>query len=160
MWRRALRPERQPRHAGLPQSDAAEVEEIAPVHNRTALLERDSACIVSRGKRRTQAPLGIPGKLQPTGKLGRLTGKRFWSRAFPSRRSSMKLSRGAFAIVSLAACCAGVWALQRTGNFGFGNDDSATNVKAEFYWSRLAYSSSMQNFGGGLGGGFGRRGWF
>jgi hypothetical protein len=55
MWRCGLRPERQPLHARLRQSDAAEFEEIAPVHNRAALLERDSASIVSRGKRLTQA---------------------------------------------------------------------------------------------------------
>jgi hypothetical protein len=43
---------------------------------------------------------------------------------------------------------------QRTGDFGFGNDDSVTNVKAEFYWSRLAYSISMVNVGA-----YGGRGW-
>ena len=60
--------------------------------------------------------------------------------------------------IAVAACCAGVWALQRTADFGFGDNDSPANVKAEFYWSRLAYSSSMagtQGFGG-----YGRRGWF
>ena len=52
------------------------------------------------------------------------------------------------------ACCAALWA-QRTGDFGFGNDDSPTNVKAEFYWSRLAYSTSIaSNFGG-----YGRQAW-
>ena len=34
------------------------------------------------------------------------------------------------------------------GRFGFGDDDSPTNVKAEFYWSRLAYSVNMQSFAG------------
>jgi len=60
--------------------------------------------------------------------------------------------------IAVAACCAGVWALQRTADFGFGDNDSPANVKAEFYWSRLAYSPSMagtQGFGG-----YGRRGWF
>ena len=40
-----------------------------------------------------------------------------------------------------------VWALQRVGEYGFGNDESPANVKAEFYWSRLAYSSGMADFG-------------
>ena len=44
--------------------------------------------------------------------------------------------------------------VQRTGDFGFGNDETPSNVKAEFYWSRLAYSASMASFGG-----YGRHGW-
>ncbi len=52
----------------------------------------------------------------------------------------------------IAACCAGVWALQRTADFGFGNDDSPTNVKAEFYWSRLAYILEHAELCGGFGG--------
>ena len=63
-----------------------------------------------------------------------------------------KLSQIALVSVAAATCCVGVRAYQRVADFGFGNDDSPSNVKAEFYWSRLAYSSSMQSFGGGYGG--------
>src|SRR5207245_7335015 len=63
----------------------------------------------------------------------------------------MKCTHIALAILAASAGCAALWA-QRTGDFGFGNDDSPSNVKAEFYWSRLAYSSNMQTFGGGYGG--------
>ena len=71
----------------------------------------------------------------------------------------MRISRLAIAAAA-ATCCGSIWALQQTADFGFGNDDSPTNVKSEFYWSRLAYSSrlsyaaSPQSFGGS-----GRR-WF
>jgi hypothetical protein len=54
----------------------------------------------------------------------------------------MKFSRVALAGVTVAVCCVGLWA-QRTADFGFGDNDSPANVKAEFYWSRLAYSSNM-----------------
>src|SRR6516162_9117185 len=69
----------------------------------------------------------------------------------------MRISRLASAAVAAATCCGVIWALQQTADFGFGNEDSPTNVKAEFYWSRLAYSSrlsyasnpaSFSNFGG------------
>jgi hypothetical protein len=66
----------------------------------------------------------------------------------------MKLARVALASLGASVCCVGLWAFQRTGDFGFGNDDAPTNVKAEFYWSRLAYSTNMASFGG-----YGRRGW-
>src|SRR5580698_919047 len=69
----------------------------------------------------------------------------------------MKLTQVVLAVVAAASCATMVWSLQRTADFGFGNDDSPANVKSEFYWSRLAYSSNMQNLGGF--GGFGRRGW-
>src|SRR5438309_6629109 len=60
----------------------------------------------------------------------------------------MKCTHIALAILAASAGCAALWA-QRTGDFGFGNDDSPTNVKAEFYWSRLAYSTNIaSNFGG------------
>lgn len=60
----------------------------------------------------------------------------------------MKCSHIALAILAASAGGAALWA-QRTGDFGFGNDDSASNVKAEFYWSRLAYSTNMAgSFGG------------
>ena len=64
----------------------------------------------------------------------------------------MKLSQIALVLVAVATCCVGLRAYQRVADFGFGNDDSPNNVKAEFYWSRLAYSSNMQSFGGGYGG--------
>ena len=50
----------------------------------------------------------------------------------------MRLSQIALVSVMVAGCCAGLRAYQRVADFGFGNDDSPTNVKAEFYWSRLA----------------------
>jgi len=70
----------------------------------------------------------------------------------------MKYFRIALVAIAIAASSVGVWAFQRIADFGFGNDDSPSNVKAEFYWSRLAYSSNMANFGGygGYGGGYGR----
>jgi hypothetical protein len=55
----------------------------------------------------------------------------------------MKFSQLALPAVAAAACCAGLWAYQRTADFGFGGDDTPSNVKSEFYWSRLAYSTSM-----------------
>ena len=60
----------------------------------------------------------------------------------------MKLWQIALVSVLIASCCVGLRAYQRVADFGFGNDDSATNVKAEFYWSRLAYTANMQAFGG------------
>ena len=58
----------------------------------------------------------------------------------------MKLSQIAVVSVAAAVCCAGLRAYQRVADFGFGNDDSPTNIKAEFYWSRLAYASNLQGF--------------
>ena len=52
----------------------------------------------------------------------------------------MKLSQIALVSVAAATCCVGLRAYQRVADFGFGNDDSPNNVKAEFYWSRLAYT--------------------
>ena len=52
----------------------------------------------------------------------------------------MKLWQIALVSAVIAGCCAGLRAYQRVADFGFGNDDSPTNVKAEFYWSRLAYT--------------------
>lgn len=54
----------------------------------------------------------------------------------------MRFSRVVLTGVTAAVCSMGLWA-QRTANFGFGDNDSPGNVKAEFYWSRLAYSSTM-----------------
>src|SRR3984957_21024684 len=71
----------------------------------------------------------------------------------------MRISRLALAAVAATTCCGAIWALQQTADFGFGNNDSPTNLKAEFYWSRLAsssrlsYASNPQSSGG-----FGRRG--
>ena len=60
----------------------------------------------------------------------------------------MRCRHIALAILAASAGCAVLWA-QRMGDFGFGNDDSPTNIKAEFYWSRLAYSTNIaSNFGG------------
>ena len=59
----------------------------------------------------------------------------------------MKFSQLALPAVVAAACCAGLWAYQRTADFGFGNDDSPSNVKSEFYWSRLAYPTSLMSLG-------------
>jgi hypothetical protein len=55
--------------------------------------------------------------------------------------------------------CTGVLAYQRTADWGYQPEQS--NVKAEFAWSRLSYTSSMGSGGyGGFGGygGYGRRG--
>src|ERR1700745_3996917 len=60
----------------------------------------------------------------------------------------MKLWQIAVVSAVIAGCCVGLRAYQRVADFGFGNDDSPTNVKAEFYWSRLAYNVNMQAFGG------------
>src|ERR1700728_5138744 len=75
------------------------------------------------------------------------------------RSLTMKVLRVAFAALSVIGCCAGILALQQTADFGFGNDDSPSNVKAEFYWSRLAYTSNMQTFGGYGGRGSWGRAW-
>jgi hypothetical protein len=55
----------------------------------------------------------------------------------------MKLSRVALLIALGALCAVGLWGLQRTADFGFGDSNSSSGAKAEFYWSRLAYNSSM-----------------
>ncbi len=60
--------------------------------------------------------------------------------------------------LAVVVCCAGVWAFQRTADFGFGNDDSPSNAKAEFYWSRLAYSTRMTSLQGLSN--YSHRGWF
>ena len=72
----------------------------------------------------------------------------------------MKLSRIALAVVAVATCGVALHAYQRVADFGFGNDESPSNVKAEFYWSRLAYESNMQSYSGGMGyHGWGRTSW-
>ena len=69
----------------------------------------------------------------------------------------MKLSRVAAVSVVVAAACAGLRAYQRTADFGFGNDESPSNIKAEFYWSRLAFASNLQSQGSFGGYGYWRR---
>ncbi len=66
------------------------------------------------------------------------------------------LQAGSAALVGMALCSV-VYAYQRTADFGF-SDDAETNVKAEFYWSRLSYTAAVgSSFGGGYGGyGWGR----
>jgi hypothetical protein len=68
------------------------------------------------------------------------------------------LEAGTAALVGMALCSV-VYAYQRTADFGF-DDDAQTYVKAEFYWSRLAYAprvgSSFEGYGGY---GWGRRSW-
>ena len=77
----------------------------------------------------------------------------------------MKLLQGSSVTLVGMALCSVVYAYQRTADFGF-SDDAETNIKAEFYWSRLSYTSSMgSSFAGGYGGygyygGYGRgRSW-
>jgi hypothetical protein len=67
----------------------------------------------------------------------------------------MKSSLAVLVTVTVAACCAGLPAFQRTGDYGFGNDESPSNVKSEFYWSRLAYNSRMSSYQG-----FRYHGWY
>ena len=51
----------------------------------------------------------------------------------------MKLLQASSAALVGMALCSALYAYQRTADFGFG-DDAETNVKAEFYWSRLSYT--------------------
>src|SRR5271170_7454773 len=71
----------------------------------------------------------------------------------------MKLLQASSAVlVGMALCSVMLRAYQRTADFGFG-DEAQTNERAEFYWSRLSYSSSIgSSFGGGYEG-FGGYGW-
>ena len=64
-------------------------------------------------------------------------------------------------MLAAMALCSALYAYQRTADFGF-DDDAQTNVKAEFYWSRLSYSPAEgSSFGGGYRGygSFGGYGW-
>ena len=61
------------------------------------------------------------------------------------------LQASSIALVGMAMCTA-LYAYQRTADFGFGDDAQ----KAEFYWSRLSYTSSM---GSSFSGGYGGHGW-
>ncbi len=70
----------------------------------------------------------------------------------------MKLLQASSAALVGMALCSVVYAYQRTADFGF-SDDAETNVKAEFYWSRLSYTAAVgSSFGGGYGG-YGGYGW-
>ena len=74
------------------------------------------------------------------------------------RRSVLsRPSKLALAVAVAVTCCVSVRAFQRVASFGFGGDDSPANVKAEFYWSRLAFSPAMENYGGY--GYWGRQAW-
>ena len=64
----------------------------------------------------------------------------------------MKLLQASSAALVGMALCSALYAYQRTADFGFG-DDAETNVKAEFYWSRLSYNAAVgSSFAGGYGG--------
>jgi len=54
----------------------------------------------------------------------------------------MKLLQASSAALVGMALCSALYAYQRTADFGF-SDDAETNVKAEFYWSRLSYSAAV-----------------
>lgn len=60
----------------------------------------------------------------------------------------MKLWHVALVAVTAAAGSMLAGAFQRVADYGFGSDESPSNAKAEFYWSRLAYSTSMESDGG------------
>ena len=71
----------------------------------------------------------------------------------------MKLLQAGSATLVGMALCSVLYAYQRTADFGF-SDDAETNTKAEFYWSRLSYTSSVgSSFAGGYGGYYGGYGW-
>ena len=55
----------------------------------------------------------------------------------------MKLLQASSAALVGMALCSVVYAYQRTADFGF-SDDAETNVKAEFYWSRLSYNAAVR----------------
>jgi hypothetical protein len=63
----------------------------------------------------------------------------------------MKLSLVAAVSAIAALSCVAVRAYQRVADYDFGNDESPTNIKAEFYWSRLAFASNLQSLGSGFG---------
>ncbi len=65
----------------------------------------------------------------------------------------MKLLQATMVAVIAAVFCTAVFAFQRVANWGYQPEQS--NVKAEFSWSRLSYTSNMGS--GGYGGfGYGR----
>ena len=65
------------------------------------------------------------------------------------------LQASSVALGGMALCSAVLFAYQRTADFGLG-DDAQSNDRAEFYWSRLSYSSSV---GSSFAGGYGGYGW-
>jgi hypothetical protein len=60
----------------------------------------------------------------------------------------------AVAVAATTVCCVGVFAFQRTANWGYQPEES--HAKAEFYWSRLSYASNMASYGWGRGGSWSR----
>jgi len=69
----------------------------------------------------------------------------------------MKLWKALTIAAIAAACCTGLYAFQRTADWGYQPETS--NVKAEFAWSRLRFNSNMGSYGGYGGyGGYGRGG--
>ena len=59
------------------------------------------------------------------------------------------LQASSAALVGMALCSAALFAYQRTADFGFG-DDAQSNDRAEFYWSRLSYSTGAGSTSGRL----------
>jgi hypothetical protein len=70
----------------------------------------------------------------------------------------MKLLQAAAVTAAALVFCTGVFAFQRTADWGFSNNGGQTNEKAEFSWSRLSYTSNLGSFYG-YGRGFGRGSW-
>jgi hypothetical protein len=60
----------------------------------------------------------------------------------------VKLLQALMVTVVALVFCTVVLAFQRTADFGFGNGEGPANEKAEFYWSRLSYNTSMSDYGG------------
>ena len=70
----------------------------------------------------------------------------------------MKLLQTASVAALVLLFGTGVYAFQRTADFGFSDDTPESYQKAEFSWSRLRYNSSMGSYSRGFGGygGYGR----
>src|SRR5580704_1405069 len=70
----------------------------------------------------------------------------------------MKLLQAASVAALVLVFGTGVYAFQRTADFGFSDDTPESYQKAEFSWSRLRYTSSMESYSRGFGGygGYGR----
>src|SRR5258708_21182074 len=58
----------------------------------------------------------------------------------------MRLSQIALVSVAAATCCVGLRAYQRVADFGFGNDDSPSNVKADRKSTRLNSSHQIISY--------------
>ena len=57
----------------------------------------------------------------------------------------MKLWKALTYAAITAVCCTGLYAFQRTADWGYQPETS--NVKAEFAWSRLRYNSTWVHMG-------------